>query len=84
MTDIDGVLLNKNDPDTLIPHITVEKAPKLIESGVIAGGMIPKTECCVLAVRCGVQKVFIINGTVSHAILIETLTDEGLGTMFTK
>ncbi len=83
MTDIDGVLLDKNDPETLIPHITMDEAPALIESGVIAGGMIPKTECCVLAVQCGVKKVFIINGTVPHAILIETLTDEGLGTMFT-
>ena len=84
MTDIAGVLRDKNDPGTLIPHITLGEAPGLIESGVIAGGMIPKTECCMEAVRRGVKKVFIIDGTVPHAILIETLTDEGLGTMFTQ
>ena len=83
MTDIAGVLRDRNDPETLIPHITLADAPALIESGVISGGMIPKTECCMEAVRRGVKKVFIIDGTVPHAILIETLTDEGLGTMFT-
>lgn len=84
MTDIAGVLLDKNDPETLIPHITLRDAPALIESGVIAGGMIPKTECCMEAVRRGVKRVFIIDGTIPHAILLETLTDEGLGTMFTE
>ena len=84
MTDIAGVLLDKNDPETLIPHITLREAPALIESGVIAGGMIPKTECCMEAVRRGVKRVFIIDGTIPHAILLETLTDEGLGTMFTE
>ena len=83
MTDIAGVLRDKNDPATLIPHIACAEVPALIESGVIGGGMIPKAECCVEAVRRGVKKVFIIDGTVPHAILIETLTDEGLGTMFT-
>ncbi len=84
MTDIAGVLLDKNDPETLIPHVTLGEAPALIESGVIAGGMIPKTECCMEAVRRGVKRVFIIDGTIPHAILLETLTDEGLGTMFTE
>ncbi len=84
MTDIAGVLRDKNDPDTLIPHITLAEAAALTESGVIVGGMIPKTECCLEAVRRGVRRVFIIDGTIPHAILLETLTDEGLGTMFTE
>ncbi len=84
MTDISGILRDKNDPSTLISQITVEEAPKLIESGVINGGMIPKVECCVNAIKWGVHRVFIIDGRVSHSILIETLTDEGIGTMFLR
>ena len=84
MTDISGILRDKNDPSTLIPWITVEEAPKLIEQGIINGGMIPKVECCVNAINWGVHRVFIIDGRVSHSILIETLTDEGIGTMFFK
>ncbi len=82
MTDISGILRDKDDPDTLIPVITAEDAPRLIEEGIINGGMIPKVECCVNAVKWGVHRVFIIDGRVSHSILIETLTDEGIGTMF--
>ena len=82
MTDIAGILKNKNDPSTLISKITVAEAPKMIEDGTICGGMIPKVECCINAIKWGVEKVFIIDGTVPHAILIETLTDEGIGTMF--
>ncbi len=82
MTDISGILRDKNDPSTIIPKISVEEAPKLIESGVINGGMIPKVECCINAIKWGVKKVFIIDGRIPHAILIETLTDEGIGTMF--
>ncbi len=84
MTDICGILKDKNDPSTLIPKITVSQADGLIQDGTIAGGMIPKVECCVNALAWGVDKVFIIDGTIPHAILIEMLTDEGLGTMFTK
>ena len=84
MTDISGILRDKNDPSTLISQITVEEAPKLIEEGVINGGMIPKVECCVNAINWGVHRVFIIDGRVSHSILIETLTDEGIGTMFLR
>ena len=84
MTDISGILRDKNDPSTLISQITVEEAPSLIESGVINGGMIPKVECCVNAIKWGVNRVFIIDGRVSHSILIETLTDEGIGTMFSR
>ena len=84
MTDICGILRDKNDPATLIPWITVEEAPKLIEQGVISGGMIPKVECCVNAIKWGVHRVFIIDGRVSHSILIEMLTNEGIGTMFLR
>jgi acetylglutamate kinase len=84
MTDISGILRDKNDPSTLIPWITVEEAPKLIEEGIINGGMIPKVECCVNAIQWGVNRVFIIDGRVSHSILIEMLTNEGIGTCFLR
>ena len=82
MTDISGILRDKSDASTLISKISVSEAPSLIESGVIAGGMIPKTECCVNAVKWGVKRVFIIDGRIPHSIIIEMLTDEGIGTMF--
>ena len=84
MTDICGILRDKDDPGTLIPEIGVSEAPELVRQGVINGGMIPKVECCINAIEWGVQKVFILDGRIPHAILIETLTDEGLGTMFVK
>ncbi len=82
MTDIAGILRDKDDPSTLIPKIYVSEAPQLISEGIISGGMIPKIECCIEAIRRGVKKVFVIDGRIPHAILIETLTDEGIGTMF--
>ncbi len=82
MTDIRGILRDKDDEDTLIPVVNVSEAPQLIHSGVISGGMIPKIECCIEAIRQGVSKVFIVDGRVPHSILIEVLTDEGIGTMF--
>ena len=81
MTDIAGILRAKDDPSTLISKINVSDAPQLVREGVISGGMIPKVECCIEAIRQGVHKVFIIDGRVPHSILIETLTDEGIGTM---
>ena len=81
MTDTSGILLNKDDPSTLISRLNISDAPKLYHDGVISGGMIPKVECCIEAIRRGVDKVFIIDGRIPHAILIETLTDEGIGTM---
>ncbi len=84
LTDIAGILRDKDDPSTLISHITVEETKKLMDEGVIVGGMIPKVECCTNAIRDGVKKVFIIDGRVPHSILIETLTDEGIGTMFSE
>ena len=82
MTDVAGILHDKDDPDSLISKIFVSEAPQLMAQGVISGGMIPKVECCIEAIRRGVKKVFIIDGRIPHAILIETLTDEGIGTMF--
>ena len=82
MTDIPGLLADQNDAATLIPVVNVSEVPKLVNQGVITGGMIPKVECCIEAIRRGVKKVFIIDGRVRHSILIELLTDEGLGTMF--
>lgn len=82
MTDIAGLMRDKDDPDSLIRKINVSEASVLIRDGIIQGGMIPKVECCIEAIRQGVKKVFIIDGRIPHAILIETLTDEGIGTMF--
>jgi acetylglutamate kinase len=82
MTDIDGILRDKDDPSTLISQINVSDAPQLIREGIISGGMIPKVNCCIEAIRRGVGRGFIIDGRIPHALLIETLTDEGIGTMF--
>lgn len=82
MTDVDGILRDKNDPSTLISSINVSEAPQLMREGIICGGMIPKVNCCIEAIRRGVKKVFIIDGRIPHSILIETLTDAGIGTMF--
>lgn len=82
MTDIAGILRDCNDPSTLISRIYVSEAPQLMREGVISGGMIPKVNCCIESIRRGVKKVFIIDGRIPHSILVETLTDEGLGTMF--
>ena len=82
MTDIDGLLRDKDDPTSLIHEINASEAPQLMREGIVSGGMIPKVECCIEAIRRGVKKVFIINGKIPHSILIETMTDEGIGTMF--
>lgn len=82
MTDTKGILNNKDDGNSLIPEIKVKDANKLISQGIISGGMIPKIDCCIAAIKNGVKKVAIIDGRVPHAILIEILTDEGIGTMF--
>ena len=84
MTDIAGILRDKDDPATLIPKITVTEAGKLYESGVISGGMIPKVDCCIEALNRGVDNVVIMDGRIPHSILMELLTDEGAGTMVTK
>ena len=81
MTDIAGILRDKDDISSLIPEITVSEAKKLFAEGVISGGMIPKVDCCIEAIGKGVQKVIIMDGRVPHSILMELLTDEGAGTM---
>lgn len=82
MTDTTGVLRDRGDESTLIEKIYVSDIPSLIKQGIISGGMIPKIECCKEAIRRGVKKVFIIDGRVEHSILVETLSDRGIGTMF--
>ena len=82
MTDIRGLLRNKEDENTLIPVVNVSEVPKLRHEGIISGGMIPKIDCCVDAVRQGVGRAHIIDGRISHSILIELFSDEGIGTMF--
>ncbi|MCQ2427537.1 MAG: acetylglutamate kinase [Clostridia bacterium] len=84
MTDIAGILRDKNDPSTLISEISVEEASLLKKEGIISGGMIPKAECCTEALAHGVKNVVILDGRVPHSILMELLTDEGAGTMFKK
>ncbi|MBO7728413.1 MAG: acetylglutamate kinase [Oscillospiraceae bacterium] len=81
MTDIAGVLRDRNDPSTLIPCLTIAEAVTLFEQNIIAGGMIPKVECCIDAIHRGVGSAIIMDGRVPHSILIEILTDEGAGTM---
>ena len=81
LSDIPGLLRDKDDPTTLIPELSVAEAGQLRREGVISGGMIPKMECCVEAIRKGVKKVIIMDGRVPHSILMELLTDEGAGTM---
>ena len=81
MTDIAGILKDKDDPSTLITKITVSEAKKLYEEGVISGGMIPKVDCCIEAIKEGVRKVIIMDGRIPHSILMELLTNEGAGTM---
>lgn len=82
MTDIAGLLRDKNDVSTLIPKVNVSEVPYLKMQGIVSGGMIPKIDCCVEAVRRGVEGAVIIDGRVPHSILIEILSNEGIGTQF--
>lgn len=81
MTDIDGILEDMDDPDTLIPELTISEAQMLYERGIISGGMIPKVDCCIEAISNGVKNVVILDGRISHSILMELLTNEGAGTL---
>ena len=81
LTDIAGILRDRNDPASLIPAITIDEARQLREQGVISGGMIPKVECCIDAIHRGVKNAIIMDGRIPHSILMEILTDEGAGTM---
>ena len=80
MTDIAGILRDKDDPSTLIPEMTLTEAQELVSSGVVSGGMIPKLDCCITAIHAGVKNAVIMDGRVPHSILMELLTDEGAGT----
>ena len=84
MTDIAGILMDKDDPATLLASVTVSEAQKLYETGVISGGMIPKVDCCIEAIEKGVNNVVIMDGRIPHSILMELLTDEGAGTEVKK
>ena len=81
LTDIAGLMLDPRDESTLLPLVHLAEIPKLIKDGVVKGGMIPKVDCCVEAVRQGVDRTTILDGRVPHSILIESFTDEGIGTM---
>ncbi len=81
MTDVAGLLRDKDDPSTLIPEVNVSDIKELFDDGIICGGMIPKVNCCTEAIAKGVRKVFIMDGRIPHSILMEILTDEGAGTM---
>ncbi len=84
MTDIAGILTDKDDRNTLIPELSISEARKLADDGIINGGMLPKVECCIKALNEGVDKVVIMDGRIPHSILMELLTDEGAGTMMVK
>ncbi|UNT97082.1 acetylglutamate kinase [Allobaculum mucilyticum] len=84
LTDIAGLLENPDDPDSLIASIKVSQVPAMLATGAVSGGMIPKVDCCVEAVRQGVERASIIDGRIPHSILIELLTNEGIGTMFSQ
>lgn len=81
LTDIAGLMLDPKDESTLLPFVHLTEIPKLIKNGVVKGGMIPKVDCCVEAIRQGVDRTTILDGRVPHSILIESFTDEGIGTM---
>lgn len=82
LTDIRGLLRDRDDDATLISEVRCSELPALVRQGIVSGGMIPKVECCVEAVRRGVSRAFIIDGRIPHSILIEMMTNEGIGTMF--
>ena len=84
LTDVRGLLRDPKDDSTLIPELQPSSVPALIREGIISGGMIPKIDCCVEAVRSGVQSAIILDGRVQHSILIELLSNEGIGTMLTQ
>lgn len=84
MTDIAGILRDKDDPTSLIHRLTISEARALYDEGVISGGMIPKVDCCIEAINKGVERVTILDGRIPHSILMELLTNEGAGTMVIK
>ena len=81
MTDVRGILMDKDNEDSLISKIKVEDVPNLIETGIISGGMIPKIQSCVDGIRDGIKEAVIIDGRIEHSILIELFSDQGIGTL---
>jgi len=84
LTDVEGILADRNDKNSLLSRVTMQEVPRLIENGIIDGGMIPKVECCTCALRGGVGTTHIIDGRVPHSLLLEIFTDQGVGTMVTN
>ena len=84
LTDVRGLLMDPSDEGTLIHQVHMSQIPGLVKDGIISGGMIPKLECCVDAIAGGVERVHILDGRIPHSILIELLSDEGIGTMLKK
>ena len=81
LTDTPGILRDREDPESLIHQLRLSEARQLIEDGIVAGGMTPKTECCIRALAQGVAAAHILDGRVPHALLLEVFTDAGIGTM---
>ncbi|WP_027365173.1 acetylglutamate kinase [Desulfotruncus alcoholivorax] len=84
LTDVEGILADRNDKDSLISTVKMDEVPNLVERGILEGGMIPKVECCVSALRGGVSTTHILDGRVPHSVLLEVFTDRGVGTMVIK
>jgi len=84
LTDVEGVMRDINDPNSIMSFISSKKIQKLIEDGTISGGMIPKVECCMEGIRKGVNNVHILDGRVEHCLILEIFTPEGIGTMIEK
>ena len=84
LTDVEGVMRDINDPDSIMSFINANKIQKLIDEGIISGGMIPKVECCMEGIHQGVNNVHILDGRVEHCLILEIFTPEGIGTMIEK
>ena len=84
MTDTPGILMDKSDSSSLIKDMDLIKAEELVITGIVQGGMIPKTECCIKSIKSGVKEAVILNGLQQHSLLLETFTDEGAGTLIRK
>lgn len=84
LTDVCGLLRHPEDEKTLIREVHVEDVPKLVEDGVVSGGMLPKLQCCVDAITAGVERVHLLDGRILHSLLIELFSDEGIGTMLNQ
>ncbi len=84
LSDIDGIMANKNDKETLIDRISVAELRRMIDNGAVSGGMVPKANSCIDAIERGINSVFVLNGTLPHSILLELFTDDGVGTMIER